>query len=210
MDTDALIVVDVQHDFCAGGALEVPQGSEVVAVINRLAATLFDHVILTQDWHPAKHNSFASVHPGKKPGDTIAAPYGAQILWPDHCIEGTLGAAFHSGLITSHKRAELIIRKGFRQNIDSYSAFFENDSTTPTGLNGYLREREFKRLFFVGLALDFCVRFSAEDAWKLGYEAIVIEDACRGLDIRSINATKESFADKFIRFISTEDLAGLV
>jgi len=206
MNTDVLLAIDLQADFCPGGALPVPQGNEIIATVNRLAATQFDHVILTQDWHPAGHSSFASSHDGKKPGDVIKMPYGAQILWPDHCIEGTSGAGFHGGLVTGHKRAELIIRKGFRHEIDSYSAFYENDGTTPTGLDGYLRERGFERVFIVGLALDFCVRFSAEDAWKLGYSTIVIEDVCCGIDEKSIASTKESFADKGIRLINSDEL----
>jgi nicotinamidase/pyrazinamidase len=187
--SDVLIVVDVQNDFCPGGGLAVPRGDEVVAAINRLAAK-FDHVVLTQDWHPPRHLSFASSHPGRRPFETVALPYGAQVLWPDHCVQGTPGAAFHPALDIPH--AALVIRKGFRPAIDSYSAFFENDRTTPTGLGGYLRERG----FLAGLAFDFCVRYSAEDARSHGLDAIVIEDACRGIDLAgSVAATRASFAE---------------
>jgi nicotinamidase/pyrazinamidase len=191
--SDVLIVVDVQNDFCPGGGLAVPRGDEVVAAINRLAAK-FDHVVLTQDWHPPRHLSFASSHPGRRPFETVALPYGAQVLWPDHCVQGTPGAAFHPALDIPH--AALVIRKGFRPAIDSYSAFFENDRTTPTGLGGYLRERGFARAFLAGLAFDFCVRYSAEDARSHGLDAIVIEDACRGIDLAgSVAATRASFAE---------------
>jgi nicotinamidase/pyrazinamidase len=191
--SDVLIVVDVQNDFCPGGGLAVPRGDEIVAAINRLAAK-FDHVVLTQDWHPPRHLSFASSHPGRRPFETIALPYGAQVLWPDHCVQGTPGAAFHPALDIPH--AALVIRKGFRPAIDSYSAFFENDRTTPTGLGGYLRERGFARAFLAGLAFDFCVRYSAEDARSHGLDAIVIEDACRGIDLAgSVAATRASFAE---------------
>ncbi len=190
--SDVLIVVDVQNDFCPGGGLAVPRGDEIVAAINRLAAK-FDHVVLTQDWHPPRHLSFASSHPGRRPFETIALPYGAQVLWPDHCVQGTAGAAFHPALDIPH--AALVIRKGFRPAINSYSAFFENDRTTPTGLGGYLRERRFARAFVAGLAFDFCVRYSAEDARAHGLDVIVIEDACRGIDLAgSVAATRASFA----------------
>src|SRR6266567_1252331 len=153
-DRDVLIVTDPQLDFCPGGALAVPQGDAIVPRVNRLARR-FSHVILTQDWHPAGHRSFASSHPGRQPFETIALPYGAQVLWPDHCVQGTQGAAFHAALDIPH--AALVIRKGFRPAIDSYSAFYENDRTTPTGLGGYLRERGVRRIFLAGLATDFCV-----------------------------------------------------
>jgi nicotinamidase/pyrazinamidase len=179
-DRDALLVVDVQNDFCPGGKLAVAHGDEVVAVINRVAAR-FRHVILTQDWHPAGHLSFASSHPGKKPYDTILVSYGPQALWPDHCVQGTPGAEFRKDLQIPH--AALIIRKGTRPEIDSYSAFYENDRRTPTGLAGYLGERGFTRIFLAGLAFDFCVRYSCEDAVREGFDAIVIEDACRGIDV---------------------------
>jgi nicotinamidase/pyrazinamidase len=178
-DTDVLLAVDVQNDFCAGGALAVPGGEEVVPIISALAQR-FAHVVLTQDWHPRGHQSFASAHPGRAPMETIEAPYGPQVLWPDHCVQETRGAAFHPDL--SIGRAELVLRKGYRPEIDSYSAFFENDHTTPTGLGGYLRERGFRRVFLAGLAFDFCVFWSAKDAHALGFEALVIEDACRAID----------------------------
>ena len=191
-ESDVLLVVDVQNDFCPGGALPVPRGDEVVPLINRLAKR-FEHVVLTQDWHPAGHHSFASSHRGRKPFDTIALGYGLQILWPDHCVQDTSGAAFHPDLQIPH--AELVLRKGFRRTIDSYSAFFENDHATPTGLAGYLRERGLKRIFLAGLAFDFCVRYSAEDACREGFTAIVIEDASRGIDVEgSIAATRQNFA----------------
>lgn len=193
-DRDILIVIDVQNDFCPGGHLAVPGGDEVVHLVNRLAHG-FKHVVLTQDWHPAGHSSFASTHPGKQPFEMIEMPYGPQTLWPDHCIQNSAGAAFHKGLDIPH--AELIIRKGFRKDIDSYSAFFENDHTTPTGLGGYLKERGFTRVVCVGLAFDFCVRYSAEDARKLGFETEVIEAACRSIDLNgSAEATRKSFAER--------------
>jgi len=187
---DVLIAVDVQNDFCPGGALAVPRGDEVVPIINCLAAR-FRHVVLTQDWHPAGHFSFASTHPGKKPFETIAAPYGPQVLWPDHCVQGTPGAAFHPALQVPH--AALVVRKGTDRAIDSYSTFYENDRTTPTGLIGYLRERGFSRIFLAGLAFDFCVRYSAEDARREGFDVFVVEDACRGIDMEgSIALTRAS------------------
>jgi len=193
-DTDLLLVVDVQNDFCPGGKLAVPNGDEVVPLINRLAEK-FAHVVLTQDWHPAGHLSFASSHPGKKPFETITVAYGPQVLWPDHCIQGTPGAEFHEDL--DIPGAELIVRKGFRPTIDSYSAFFENDHRTPTGLAGYLRERGFRRLFLAGLAFDFCVRYSAEDAHREKFEVVVIEDACRAIDVDgSLAATRASLAGR--------------
>jgi nicotinamidase/pyrazinamidase len=177
---DVLIVIDAQNDFCPGGALAVPRGDEVVPIINRLAAR-FRNVVLTQDWHPTGHFSFASTHPGSKPFDTIAAPYGPQILWPDHCVQGTPGAEFHPGLHIPH--AALVLRKGMAPAIDSYSAFYENDHATPTGLVGYCRERGLSRVFLAGLAFDFCVRYSAEDAQREGFAVFVVEDACRGMDV---------------------------
>ena len=179
-ETDVLLVVDVQNDFCPGGALAVERGDEVVPLINGLIKR-FDHVILTQDWHPAGHSSFASSHPGKLPFETVEMPYGEQTLWPDHCVQGTPGAEFHPQL--EWTKAELVIRKGFRKAIDSYSAFFENDHQTPTGLAGYLRERGFTKVTFAGLATDFCVAYSAIDARRQGFEASVILQACRGIDL---------------------------
>jgi len=177
---DLLLVIDVQNDFCPGGALAVAEGHAVVPVINRLAQR-FAHVVLTQDWHPAGHSSFATSHPGAEPFQTVAMAYGAQTLWPDHCVQGTAGAALHPQLAVD--RAELIIRKGFRRDIDSYSAFHENDRRTPTGLAGYLRERRLTRIFLVGLATDYCVYYSAVDARRLGFEAVVIESGCRAIDL---------------------------
>jgi nicotinamidase/pyrazinamidase len=176
----ALIVIDVQNDFCPGRALAVPGGDEIVAPINALMDE-FDAVVLTQDWHPAGHSSFASSHDGKAPFEMIDMPYGPQVLWPDHCVQGSDGAAFHSDL--NIQRADLIIRKGFRSEIDSYSAFFENDQTTPTGLEGYLRTRGITDLTLVGLATDFCVNFSAVDAAQLGFDVTVRQDLCRAIDL---------------------------
>jgi nicotinamidase/pyrazinamidase len=179
-DRDVLLVVDVQNDFCPGGALAVSHGDEIVPTVNRLASS-FAHVILTQDWHPRGHASFASSHPGKRPFESIEFPYGQQVLWPDHCVQGTEGAAFHPGLDIPH--AELVLRKGFRRAIDSYSAFRENDHRTPTGLASYLRERGFERLTLCGLATDFCVFFSAIDGREAGFEVRVAANACRGIDV---------------------------
>jgi nicotinamidase/pyrazinamidase len=191
-DSDVLLVVDVQNDFCPGGKLAVPHGDEVVPHINRLASR-FRHVVLTQDWHPPGHRSFASSHPGKRPFETVTVDYGQQILWPDHCVQGTAGAQFHGGLQIPH--AELVLRKGFRPTIDSYSALYENDRKTPTGLAGYLRERDLRRIFIAGLAFDFCVRYSAEDARREDFAVRVIEDACRAIDVDgSLAATRASFA----------------
>lgn len=180
MSDEALVVVDLQNDFCPGGALGVDGGHEIVPIINGLIER-FDHVLLTQDWHPAGHLSFASSHPGKAPFETTEMPYGIQTLWPDHCVQGTSGAEFHPGLIA--RKAELIIRKGFRPEIDSYSTFFENDRVTPTGLAGYLRERGIERITLAGIATDFCVAYSALDARKLGFEVTVLLEACRAIDL---------------------------
>ena len=177
---EALVVIDVQNDFCPGGALAVAEGDAVVPVINGLIEK-FDDVVLTQDWHPAKHSSFASSHPGAAPFSNITMPYGDQTLWPDHCVQGTQGSEFHKDLIWT--KAELVIRKGFRPEIDSYSAFFENDRKTMTGLAGYLRERGIMKVTLCGLATDYCVAFSALDAVKQGFETTVLLDACRGIDI---------------------------
>jgi nicotinamidase/pyrazinamidase len=188
----ALIVIDVQNDFCPGGKLAVAEGDEVVPLINHLAQN-FDHIVLTQDWHPKNHSSFASQHKGAAAFSQIEMPYGPQTLWPDHCIIGSTGAKFHKGLDIS--KAELIIRKGFRQTIDSYSAFFENDHQTPTGLGGYLKERGFTKVTCVGLAFDYCVRYSAEDAKALGFDVTVIEAATRAIDLGgTADATRKSFA----------------
>jgi nicotinamidase/pyrazinamidase len=177
--TDCLLVVDIQNDFMPTGALAVPRGDEIVSLVNRIAAN-FSVVVLTQDWHPAGHASFASSHPGRKPYETIRLAYGEQILWPDHCVQGTPGAAFHAGLDIPH--AQLIIRKGHHRKVDSYSAFLEADRKTKTGLDGYLRSRGVKRVFCAGLATDFCVAWSTMDARRSGLQAVVIEDACRAID----------------------------
>lgn len=180
MSEEALVVVDVQNDFCPGGALAVVDGHQVVPIINDLIEA-FDHVVLTQDWHPDRHSSFASTHPGREPFETIAMPYGEQTLWPDHCVQGSGGASFHPAL--KWTKAELVVRKGFRPAIDSYSAFFENDRATPTGLAGYLRERGIGRLTLAGLATDFCVAYSALDAVAHGFDVTVRLDACRAIDL---------------------------
>ncbi|TAN55368.1 MAG: bifunctional nicotinamidase/pyrazinamidase [Betaproteobacteria bacterium] len=180
MSAACLIVVDVQNDFMPGGALAVPRGDEVVPVINRIAAQ-FEWIVATQDWHPRAHASFASSHPGRKPFETTRLPYGEQVLWPDHCVQGTAGAALHRDLAIP--RAQLIVRKGYRPGVDSYSAFLEADRSTSTGLAAWLRELGIGRLWFCGLATDFCVGWSALDARAAGFEASVIEDACRGIDL---------------------------
>ncbi|WP_377848202.1 bifunctional nicotinamidase/pyrazinamidase [Bosea sp. UC22_33] len=179
-DRTVLIVVDVQNDFCPGGSLAVPDGDAVVPVVNALGRR-FRHVVLTQDWHPAGHTSFASSHPGRKPFETVELADGPQVLWPDHCVQGTAGAAFHAGLDLPH--AEAVIRKGFRQGIDSYSGLIEADRRTPTGLAGYLRERGIAKVVIAGLATDFCVSWTAQDAARAGFETIVVEDACRAIDL---------------------------
>ena len=179
-DRAVLLIDEVQNDFCPGGALPGPKGDDIVPVVNRLGRE-FAHVILTQDWHPRGHASFASSRPGKQPFDTIEMSYGQQILWPDHCVQGTHGAAFHRGLDVPH--AELVIRKGFRSTIDSYSAFRENDRRTPTGLASYLKERGFERITLCGLATDFCVLFSAIDAREAGFEVSLAASACRAIDV---------------------------
>ena len=196
MKNAVLLVIDVQNDFCPGGALAVNGGDDVVPLINTLARD-YEHVVLTQDWHPVGHSSFASQHQGAAAFTQIDMSYGPQTLWPDHCIIGSSGAAFHNALGVPH--AELIIRKGFRKEIDSYSAFFENDHKTPTGLGGYLKERGFSHITCVGLAFDYCVRYSAEDAVKLGFEVEVIEAATRAINLGgTVEATKKSFAQRGI------------
>ena len=203
--TDALLVIDMQLDFLPGGALAVADGNTILPGINVLAAR-FDHVVLTQDWHPRNHISFASTHPGKRPyTDTVEAPYGTQHLWPDHCIQGTRGAELHPDLAIPH--AELILRKGFRKNIDSYSAFTENDQQTPTGLAGYLRERGLTRLFFIGVAYDFCVGFSALAAARLGFESIVVHDLTRAVNLpTTVATTNAAFAAANVQRISSAEL----
>ena len=203
-DRDVLLVVDIQTDFCPGGNLAVPRGDEVVPVVNRIAQE-FRHVVLTQDWHPPDHQSFASAHPGRRPFETIAVAYGPQILWPDHCVQDTPGAAFHQDLHIPH--AELVLRKGYRREIDSYSAFYENDHNTPTGLIGYLRERSLTRVFLAGLAFDFCVRYSAEDARKADFSVVVLADACRAIDVdNSAEATRQSLATLEIPVVTSDSI----
>ncbi|MGI3170106.1 bifunctional nicotinamidase/pyrazinamidase [Pseudooceanicola sp. C21-150M6] len=188
----ALIVIDVQNDFCPGGALAVAEGDAIVPGINAVM-TEYDAVILTQDWHPAGHSSFATTHDGQHPFDVVTMPYGPQVLWPDHCIQGSPGANFHPDLTVD--RADMIIRKGYNPAIDSYSAFFENDHVTPTGLEGYLRTRGITDLTMVGLATDFCVNFSAVDAAKLGFKVRVLSELCRGIDLDgSLAAALEQMA----------------
>jgi len=175
----ALLVVDIQNSFTPGGSLAVNKGDEIIPLVNRLARR-FDNVVLTQDWHPADHISFASSHPGKQPFELIDLPYGRQVLWPDHCVQGSDGAALHEGVDIPH--AQLIIRKGFNRHVDSYSAFLEADRVTKTGLDGYLASRGIRTVYIAGLATDFCVAWTALDARKFGLDAIVIEDACRAID----------------------------
>ena len=200
----ALVVIDVQNDFCPGGALEVPDGDAVVPMINRMAPR-FAACILSQDWHPPGHLSFASSHTDKAPFETTPLPYGEQVMWPDHCVQGTHGAAFHQDLVT--ESAELVIRKGFRREIDSYSAFFENDRSTPTGLSGYLRSRDISRLFFAGLATDFCVAYSAIDGAREGFEVAVIEDACRAIDLDgSLGSAWERMAAANVARVTSQEI----
>ena len=204
--TDLLLVIDVQNDFLPGGALAVPRGGEVIDVINRLGRR-FPNVLLTQDWHPAGHVSFASSHAGRRPFDTIELPYGSQVLWPDHCVQGAPGAQIAAALDLPH--AQGVIRKGYHAHTDSYSAFLEADRVTPTGLAGMLRERGIERVFLCGLALDFCVAWSALDARGAGFEAVVIEDACRPIDTGgSLQAAHASFAAQGVQRAQTADLAG--
>ncbi len=211
LDTDILGLVDVQPTFMPGGELPVVDGHLVVPIINRLLMR-FAHAFATQDWHPAGHSSFASAHPGRAPFETIEAPYGNQTLWPDHGLAGSANATIDPGIDQS--RIEVIIRKGFRPTLDSYSAFFENDRTTATGLDGWLRQRGFQRVFLTGLATDFCVGWSAEDAIRLGYEAILIEDACRGIGIplpdgrTTIDTMRDRLRSLGCRFVTSADLAG--
>ncbi|MBX3597615.1 MAG: bifunctional nicotinamidase/pyrazinamidase [Rhizobiaceae bacterium] len=193
MSSSALIVIDIQNDFCPGGALAVTGGDEIVPLVNRMIEN-YEHVILTQDWHPTAHSSFASTHTGRAPFETIEAAYGPQTLWPDHCVQGTPGAEFHPDLVWT--KAELVVRKGFRRGIDSYSAFFENDHKTPTGLGGYLKERGISELTLVGLATDYCVAYSALDAARLGFNVSVQMDACRAIDLGgSLQTMTEAMGD---------------
>ena len=203
---DVLIVIDVQNDFCPGGALAVPRGDEVIAPIHRVAPR-FEHIIFTQDWHPRNHSSFATSHPGKKPFETIELAYGAQTLWPPHCVQGSKGAEFYSAL--DLPQAELVLRKGFRVQVDSYSTFFENDRTTPTGLASYLGERDLRRVFLTGLAYDYCVGYSALDARRLGLPVFVLRDACRAIDLGgSVAAIEVEFAKAGVAVIETAQLTG--
>jgi len=203
-DRDLLLVIDVQNDFCPGGALPVPQGDEVVPAINRLAQS-FQHIVLTQDWHPQGHLSFASSHSSVELFQVIEVTYGQQTLWPAHCVQQSHGAEFHPALDV--QRAELILRKGFRRTIDSYSAFQENDRETKTGLAGYLREREIGRIFLAGLAYDYCVRFSAVDAIEAGFSAIVIEDACRAIGLPgSVEEARNEFSSSGVGRIHSDEL----
>jgi nicotinamidase/pyrazinamidase len=203
---DALLVIDVQNDFCPGGALAVPRGDEVIASIHRIAPQ-FQHIVLTQDWHPANHTSFVTSHPGKEPFESIELGYGAQTLWPPHCVQGSAGAEFLPALHLP--QAELILRKGFRPQIDSYSAFFENDRTTATGLAGYLHERGLKRVFLTGLAYDYCVGYSALDARRLGLPAVVLRDACRAIDLDgSMGAMEDEFFRAGVRVMDTNEVSG--
>jgi nicotinamidase/pyrazinamidase len=207
--TDILGIIDVQPTFMPGGALAVAEGDAVVPVINRLLAGRFAHAFATQDWHPPGHASFAASH-GRQPYETMTLHYGEQVLWPEHGVQGTAEAALHPGL--DQARVELVVRKGFHRHIDSYSAFFENDRTTPTGLHGWLRERGFRRVFLAGLATDYCVAFSAEDAARLGYEVFVIVDACRGIGLplpeggTTMDAARRRLEGLGVRFVASGDL----
>ena len=203
---DVLLVVDVQNDFCPGGALPVPDGDAVIPAIHQIAPH-FEHAILTQDWHTPNHFSFASAHPGKQPFEQIETSYGTQTLWPDHCVRDSHGAKLH---VTLHiPAAELIVRKGIHKEIDSYSAFFENDRKTPTGLTGYLRERGLTRVVLAGLAYDYCVGYSALDACRLGFEAVVLRDACRAINLNgSVAAMEKEMAVAGVELMNTADLAG--
>lgn len=203
-DAAALVIIDCQRDFCPGGALAVAGGHEIMPLVNDLQ-TRFPHVILTQDWHPADHSSFASRHAGLAPFQTVELAYGTQVLWPDHCVQGTPGAEFHEALNTT--RAQLILRKGYAREIDSYSAFFENDKRTRTGLENYLRERGLGRLYLAGLATDYCVAFSALDAKRLGFETHVVVDACRAIDLNgSLNQQMHAMRQAGIGLVSSDEI----
>ena len=202
---DLLIVIDVQNDFCPGGALAVADGDAVIPVIHRIAP-LFEHIILTQDWHTPDHQSFASAHPGRRPFEQVRVRYGDQTLWPDHCVQGSRGAEFHPSLHLP--QAELVLRKGFRGEIDSYSAFFENDRTTATGLAGYLRERGLTRVFLAGLAYDYCVGYSALDARRLGLPAVIVRDACRAIGLGgSVQKIEAEFVSAGVEVIDSGSLS---
>tara|TARA_R110002124_G_scaffold46903_1_gene140202 strand:- start:1459 stop:2085 length:627 start_codon:yes stop_codon:yes gene_type:complete len=204
----ALLIIDVQNDFCPGGNLEVPNGDKVIAPINRISP-LFDCVVQTQDWHPLNHNSFASNHKEKKPFDSITVEYGEQVLWPNHCVQESRGADFHPDLEMNF--TSMIIRKGFRPEIDSYSAFFENDHKTNTGLKGYLDSLKISTVFITGLATDFCVKWTAIDAIKCGYKTYVIEDAVRGINIdNSVELAKKEMSEAGVEFINSSMLLSLL
>ncbi len=203
-EKSALILIDIQNDFCPGGALAVPGGDEIVPLANRLMTRL-PNTVLTQDWHGAGHLSFASSHEGKQPFETTELSYGPQVLWPDHCVQGTHGAEFHRDLDTD--RAQLIVRKGFRREIDSYSAFYENDRKTSTGLAGYLKSRGIDTLYLAGLATDFCVAYSALDARREGFAVYLIEDGCRAIDMEgSLARMREEMRQAGVRFIDSTDI----
>lgn len=201
---NALLVVDIQNDFCPGGALAVPNGDDILPNVNKLINT-FDVVIQTQDWHPAGHSSFASSHEGKEPYDTIEVDYGEQVLWPDHCVQGSLGAEFHPELNTL--KTQVVIRKGFRRAIDSYSTFFENDQKTSTGLTGYLKERGITDLYTVGLATDFCVKWSILDGIDEGFNMHIVKDAVEGIDLDgSLDAAWEEMKEKGVNIVTSDEL----
>ena len=203
---NALLVVDIQNDFCPGGALAVPEGDEIVPVVNKLIAH-FDVIIQTQDWHPSGHHSFASSHSGKQPYDTIELKYGTQVLWPNHCVQGTKGAEFHPNL--NSDKSQVIIRKGFRKEIDSYSTFFENDQETTTGLTGYLKQRGITNLYTVGLATDFCVKWSILDGIDEGFTMHIVKDAVRGIDLNgSLDSAWNEIESKGASIITSEDITG--
>ncbi|MCG2590032.1 bifunctional nicotinamidase/pyrazinamidase [Rhodohalobacter sulfatireducens] len=200
----ALLVVDIQNDFCPGGALAVPDGDTIVTTVNKLV-NVFDAVIQTQDWHPAGHSSFASSHDGKEPYDTVEMDYGTQVLWPDHCVQGSMGAEFHPELNTL--KTQVIIRKGFRKAIDSYSTFFENDQETTTGLTGYLNQRGITDLYTVGLATDFCVKWSILDGIDEGFNMHIVEDAVKGIDLDgSLDAAWDEMKEKGVNIVTSDDL----
>ncbi len=203
---DVLIVIDVQNDFCPGGVLAIADGNTVIPAIHRIAPQ-FQHIVLTQDWHPPNHSSFATAHPGRKPFEQIEETYGVQTLWPAHCVQGSQGAEFHPAL--GLPQAELILRKGFNPNVDSYSAFFENDRATPTGLGGYLEERDIMRVFLAGLAYDYCVGYSALDARRQGLSAFVFRDACRAIDLHgSVAKIEKEFENEGISIIECAGVLG--
>lgn len=203
---DVLLVVDVQNDFCPGGALGISGGDEVIAPIHRIAPR-FDHVVLSQDWHPKDHSSFATMHPGKQPFESFQMPYGEQTLWPPHCVQGSHGAEFHPALHLP--QAELVLRKGFRRDVDSYSVFFENDHETPTGLASYLRERGLTRIFLAGLAYDYCVAYSALDARRLNLPVVVVRDACRAIDMEGSAAKADAdFTCAGVKVIESAEFSG--